>query len=539
MRRLVPVLCLASLSAACRDASEAVSETPTTPRGFAAPGPCELFANPQPVCDYEALPSGEPGSGSGGGGGLGQPWGGAGGIGAAEGSGGAASDGEDGSAELDPTAQCLVSEDVILRCPSPVGMWSMARGAEDELDVAVALLGTDAMDERAVLQPNTQAYVQTLRHLPGAATELAFDVLEPRPAATLSFALLPASGSSDTLLVSRFQPGESPPGSMTIQSVSGGETVATFDVATPLLARPSAFVGASGLGTFSEFSAFSGLFVTTGLPGAPRSITLTDYAGAYALDENSAGELRAVTQDGALLRLLGGAHLDQVLWSTEVRAGSNMPRVDLVHVTKEGVGELAVVLTSIGDADPYRVHMVAPDGTSSPPVFFGHTSNDCSFSIGIVCDECPVGRQCRTRRDLIWGARLLVSGGRVFVVYVATDHTEHQEVQRNITSIGLGCTCNTKEVSTEETGDHLVVAEVEPMPDAAMPPRLTTRMRRPIADPRQAQAALFARGPRGTLDLAFGPPLARFADGQRSFPREPVSYRVLRVDPVGARPSGD
>lgn len=100
--------------------------------------------------------------------------------------------------------------------------------------------------------------------------------------------------------------------------------------------------------------------------------------------------------------------------------------------------------------------------------------------------------------------------------------------------IDVGCVCDTKSVGSEETADILVVLELEPPSTPEGNPVVTRWMRRSIAEPRGAVYPLFSRGPQGTLDLLYGTHLARFEDGQRTFPNDPIEYRVIRVDPIGA-----
>lgn len=525
MRRIAPLLCLAALHA-CDESDDTTPKEPITPVEFEAPDPCDVYATPEPLCEYEALakkdakndPPMEIDPGMGGAGGM----------------GGATSGGEDDEEEeedppLDPTAQCLISEDVTVTCPTRLSAWSMARGPNDELALALSRIGKDGRDDHAVAVANDQAYVQILRYAPDGDPRVTRDELEP--AKNLSVLLVPGSDSSELLRVVRSQPGDEPPGALTIEPLLGGTPLAQLDLSEPRLPFTSAFVGSSGRITFAEFSAAAGLFVTTGLPESPRTISLTGRR-SYALDETASGELRLLTHDASSLRLLGGPDLEDTLWATEASLGANLPSANLVHVTTPGLGEVAVALTRNGDTDGYQIRIITSEGEGSQTTTFGHSFEDCpNFSIGIICDECPAGQRCKVQKDLIWNARLFVADGRVFVAYVATDRIDHLEVKRNITSIGLGCTCTTSEVGSEETADYLIVHEVEIRTEPVLHPRLAPRMRRPIAGARYAEATIFSPNAGGTLDLAFGPRLHPLQNGQNSFPQDPLVYRVLRIAP--------
>lgn len=504
---------------ACSSGSSEEPST-TTPREFRAPEPCELVPSVKPLCDFEPL-AGAPDPSLGGAGGMG-------------GAGSTPDDDATGERDVDPTTACLISQDVLLRCPTRVGGLAMGRGPAEELDLVVARLGADALDEHASLIPNDRVYLQALRLTPDGEQHTSTDVLPPFPASEGVFTLLPGSSSNDTLLLHHRQSGESPPGTITLLPFLGGDPTDTATTA-PLLSRPRAFVTSQGEGVYFNHAFNAGLFVTAGLPHSPRHGAVTDGGTAAVVDATSTGQLRAVVRDALRLRLLGGDDLAQELWAMDVSNGVNLPSVDLLHVPGEQ-DDRAVVLSRDGDAESPNIRFVDADGTASQPVYIGSSSSTCdSFSVGFTCDDCPVGTTCDARRDVLREIRLFQADGRVFAAYVATVRTEVREYERHVTPIiDVGCVCDTKSVGSEETADILVVLELEPPSTPEGNPVVTRWMRRSIAEPRGAVYPLFSRGPQGTLDLLYGTHLARFEDGQRTFPNDPIEYRVIRVDPIGA-----
>jgi hypothetical protein len=218
-----------------------------------------------------------------------------------------------------------------------------------------------------------------------------------------------------------------------------------------------------------------------------------------------------------------------------VASDVSFPSLDLLYVG-EGAAETPVVLMRDNGSDQYGVRFIDAAGQPSAPAFLGRYENDCNeFYVGLVCDECPEGQACHARLDLAVDAKLFTQDGRVYVAYLAIDQIEQKVIDLEETGFGLGCSCTPDDVSTEQTADVLIVAEVRPpTPNAA--PQVIERMRQEIGPAHTASSLWLAPGPRGTLDVAFGPALARFDSGLTEFPESPTEFRVLRIDPSVTEP---
>src|SRR5690606_7779619 len=129
-----------------------------------------------------------------------------------------------------------------LRCPSRVGMLGTARGAASELDVVVAQLGTDALNEHANLLANDQAYVHTLRLQSDGVLSVGTALLDPFTANTGNLTLLPATHDFDTLLVVHQHADEETAGTLSILPLLGEAPATTFPTTSPALPRSQGFV---------------------------------------------------------------------------------------------------------------------------------------------------------------------------------------------------------------------------------------------------------------------------------------------------------
>lgn len=501
---------LTLLFAGCGDeASPPVPEDRS--REPSAPAPCELFASTTPYCT--AVNAGSGGSGGG-----------------SEGPGGAAGMGGGPSTPSEPAEPgCLIDQDLTLRCPSLVGMLSVVRGPGQSVDVLLAQQGLTGTNQQGSPDAEQLAYVAALR-FDGSTAPRNDELVAPfvvRSPPERIFGLVPAATDAGTLWVSHQNEGDGASDLSVTPLFANEPAPKSLSSSAPLRASAWGLRTSQGEGVFVESNAFDGISIFRDLQGTPRVLSLPA-ASAVAVTSNAAGELRALVHDRMNLSILEGADLTEVGYLRPVDTGVNMPDVDLLYVERQG-SEAPVVLYRDGDTDQFQVLFVDGAGQASPPAFLGRFENDCStFYVGLTCDDCPEGLKCSTRTDEVRAAQLFAHEGRVFVAYVATDQTKHKVIDKEETGFGLGCTCTPDEVSTERTADLLVVLEVlPPVADAA--PQTIERMRQTLAPAHGVQHLALLRGPSGTLDVVFGPSLARFDAALGEFPESPTEFRILRV----------
>jgi hypothetical protein len=159
-----------------------------------------------------------------------------------------------------------------------------------------------------------------------------------------------------------------------------------------------------------------------------------------------------------------------------------------------------------------------------------HTSTCDFLTVGVVCNRCQEGQRCGTTDDQVLKARLLRSGGRLFVVYLAEREVVEKEVELSTSDIfGLGCICQAKKQADVEPTLILAVKELTVVEsDEGMELSVTERGSWIMGSPQNFHVD-FSRGQPGQLDLVLGPPLQVPELSVTEFPAQPNVYRVYHL----------
>lgn len=513
------LLCVQAV--ACRDQAAAPQDPPDLSQPLVAPDPCTLEPS-EPSCTPDDTKLGA-------GGAAGQ-----GGAAGTAGAAGAAPNATDAARSDDAagSALCLVRAEARLSCPSQVGAMYAAHAADGSLDLLVAQLGLDGRGPQGEYLRNQLAYFEAHRIAESERSRFEERVVPPfvaaRDALDKALALIPATGTLDTLLVEHLAAGDATPGSLRLRELFGsGDVLVDFPFAEAPIINASGS-SAQDAGVFVEYQPFHHFSLVLGLPDAPRLIQPGEPPSALAIGADPSGALVAVTHDRMHLTGLSGPNLERVDFVLPADTGVNSPSVDFVFVGPEQTARQAVLYRH-GDNDDHQVLFVNANHEASPPAAVAHyTTSDCnSFGIGLTCDDCPEGRKCQVHEENVRAAKLFTAGDRVFAAYVATDTVETRVAVKHTTGIGIGCTCGTDAVSTETIGDTLVAFEiVDAGPE--LRPEVVEVMRVPLESAASSRV-LFQRDSRGNLDLLLGPSFGRFYDGLAQFPEAPREYRIVRL----------
>ena len=438
--------------------------------------------------------------------------------------------GESGLPTEDP---CFVRSEAILSCPSRVGALYAARGSYGELDLLVAQQGLDGRSEQGQYLRNQLAYDEAHRLPALGASDRRESVLEPFVAGgddvEKTLAVVPGGDSFDTLWT-EFMISGPDAGLLRVREL--------FQHDAPLAQVPLdsvAMLRAQGLvagdeGILIDSDPFGSFSMVRGLPDAPNLLMLGDGPNALAVAAKRNGDLRLLIHDLQQVTGLGGDGLEQVIYSLPGDTGTSMPSTDIAFAGT-ALQEQEVAMFRNGGNDPYQVIFVNANGEPSPPGFIHASarSNCGALTLGLTCDDCPVGEHCEVREERIGQARLFFEEQRVFVAYVATEIVETRVAERHtVPLLEIGCSCSTDRVSSEAAERSLVVLEVLP-PEPAMPPKIVPQQRLLLGSETQLDHVVMERSRDGWLDVVVGPQLGRFADGQGEFPSGPREYRIIQL----------
>lgn len=468
---------------------------------IAAPDHCTFARAASPLCDFDApdAPSNEGGAG--------------------------------GDAPLeDPSTGCLVREQLTLSCPSQVAQVALAEGVNADgavLDALVVQAGRIGAKGGLSL-PNDSNYVEVHRVEASGSFVNSFDVVEPfasldssNPSTVL--ALLAAS-PEDEARVLRHTKGDSGSQLFADAPFSTAASPAPFELNQAPLGNSFAYRSQSGEGLFVAQPYGGAITIVRNAeklegPAAEAPATLE-----FALSENSAGEFRMLRSSSSGFELLGGDWFTEVDWSYATT--TSFRELDLIYVEQDGV-ERPVALWRGDTSGNVSLAFLDGDDDSLVPVGVGAYANECpGFSIGITCDDCPVGQRCAGQEDIVLAARLFESDGRVFVASVVSHEEMLAEMVKD-TNPFLGCSCTAREISSTRTADFLVVSEVRSREGAA--PELIPMMRRELGAPGVYATVRFSRTGRGGLTLLLGDDLTAVGSGLIRFPSEPSVYQLLRL----------
>lgn len=486
-------LCLgALLSIGCSESPPTENPNGSSDRALASPGPCELMIDPVPAC-APTLDS------------------------ALGGAGGAFNEALEDEACIEQSAT--------FSCPSYLALIQTARGAQGELDVLAASLGTDGFNAEGV-QINDQVHLGTYRASPDAAQESHFPIVEPYPAANepVLWTMSSNVGDLDTRLIRQ-------------ESNAQGSRLATFDFSGAKQASSDLALGlGQRLGVHHAGSAVfidaprvdeAGLLVQLSNEPSGASVEqefeLAFVARAVAFDTAASGETFGAFFGEKSLYLLSGDALGEPVFELELAEHVTSPDVDLRILPDQ---ETALLLYRDSSGDYVALYVSLSDGSQLGMLEFSTTTNNCdNWYLGILCENCPVGTQCQLREDFVNRSRIYIVDERVFVASIVGNRTTDKRIELDTGLAGLGCFCSAKEVQASEIVPQLVIDEI-----ALGTHNVNASERARYATGTASnQHVDFSRDSAGGLDIVLGPELKDFNTGLSSFPPTDLHYRILHL----------